>query len=329
MAQFTQLGLSGKPEGKPEGQTSQNVARADQSPRSNKNKLSKQTTAAFVGSVTAASLLAIFLLQAGGCSKEKGKSTVLAPPAQTTSNQQAPLFSTTANSTPVPAVSQPQAPKKVVKKRPSTVTYSDQTYGVSFSYPRWYTLKAGDDAKSNLAAAGATPMNFVQPGGVTVVAVGFPNKSYAGTDFASGSFNVSVNKNLTPEQCDQFAVPLLDSSDKSAVQATKVKLGDLELGEVENLSGDETRQADAKYYHVFENGSCYEFALGMTTSGDQTDDGIKPVDRAVVFGHLEKILASVKIKPEAAPEVNASVPAAPAVSLSTPALPPAPDTTAK
>jgi hypothetical protein len=195
---------------------------------------------------------------------------------------------------------------------------------VSFNYPRWYTLKAGDDAKAIMVA---TPMNFVQPGGVNVASVGFPNKSYAGTDFASGSFNVSVNKSLSAEECDQFAFPLPDSSEKS-VDGRKLKLGGLDLDEVESLTGDENGQTDAKYYHVFEDGACYEFALGMATSGDESADGIRPVDRAVVFGHLEKILASVKFN-EATPEANASVPATPAVSLTTPTVPASQDTEAK
>ena len=42
-------------------------------------------------------------------------------------------------------------------------------------------------------------------------------------------------------------------------------LGDLELRATEAVSGEGTRQSDSKYFHVYQNGACYEFALNVTT----------------------------------------------------------------
>jgi hypothetical protein len=85
-------------------------------------------------------------------------------------------------------------------------------------------------------------------------------------------------------------------------------LGDLELRSTEAVSGEGTRQSDSKYFHVFQNGACYEFGLNVTTVA--SDDGVtKHVDRDKVFDRLEKILATVKINPIAAPEVTAEAPA--------------------
>ena len=53
--------------------------------------------------------------------------------------------------------------KKVVRKAPVTVTYADKTSGVSFQYPRKYSLKTGD-AANQLISSDPVPMNFVQPG---------------------------------------------------------------------------------------------------------------------------------------------------------------------
>jgi len=90
---------------------------------------------------------------------------------------------------------------------------------------------------------------------------------------------------------------------------SKLMLGDLELRATEAVSGEGTRQSDSKYFHVYQNGSCYEFALNVTT--DASADGIvKHVDRDKVFTRLEQILATVKINPIAAPEVTAEAPAA-------------------
>ena len=73
-------------------------------------------------------------------------------------------------------------------------------------------------------------------------------------------------------------------------------LGDLELRATEAVSGEGSRQSDSKYFHVFQNGACYEFALNVTTVA--SEDGVmKHFDRDKVFDRLEKILATVKINP--------------------------------
>jgi hypothetical protein len=108
------------------------------------------------------------------------------------------------------------------------------------------------------------------------------------------------------------------SSTDSAANS-KLMLGDLDLRATEAVSGEGTRQSDSKYFHVFQNGSCYEFALNVTTDAS-TDGLVKHVDRDKVFNRLEQILATVKINPVAAPEVTAEAPAqAPAAPSETPA----------
>ena len=93
-------------------------------------------------------------------------------------------------------------------------------------------------------------------------------------------------------------------------QGSKLMLGDLELRATEAVSGEGTRQSDSKYFQVFQNGSCYEFALNVTTVA--SEDGLmKHVDRDKVFTRLEAILSTVKINPVVAPEVTAQTPVAP------------------
>jgi len=73
------------------------------------------------------------------------------------------------------------------------------------------------------------------------------------------------------------------------------------------------KQADAKYYHVYQNDACYEFALGLGTEGEGTGT-VDSVDREQVFRKLETILASVEIKPQPATQVaTSSTTATPAV----------------
>jgi hypothetical protein len=95
---------------------------------------------------------------------------------------------------------------------------------------------------------------------------------------------------------------------QSQPKGSKLMVGDLEMHATEAVSGEGSRQSDAKYFHVYQNGACYEFALNVTTVGSQ-DGLIKHVDRDRVFSRLEKILDTVKITPVAAPEVTAETPA--------------------
>jgi hypothetical protein len=246
-----------------------------------------------------------------GCSKDR--------PQPVSSNQ----IPTTQSANPavstdlLPASSVPEAakkaPKKVARKRPSTVTYSDKTYGVSFQYPRKYALETGD-AANELIASGLVPMDFTQPGGTALAAVSLPATSFPGTDFESGLFNVSVNKNVSAEDCGKFSAPQpdpktpADSRTQANAASSKLMLGELELQSTEAVAVEGSKESDAKYLHVFKNGACYEVALKVGTIGGGTETATKHVDHDKVFSRLEKILATLKITPAAAPEVVASAP---------------------
>ncbi|MGA9392183.1 MAG: hypothetical protein WBV69_17270 [Candidatus Sulfotelmatobacter sp.] len=251
-----------------------------------------------------------------GCSSEK--------PKPVTSTNEVPITLPTPPLTtmqtaamPTPQPSMKPVHKKIVHKAPATLTYADATSGVSFQYPRKYALKTGD-AATELVSASPIPMDFVQSGGVTIAAVALPYSTYPNSDLASAFFNVSVNKTLTADQCNEFSVPQPDpaSPNDPAIRAaaqlstppiSKLMIGDMELQSSETTAGGQTndgqtndgpREEASKYYHVFQNGACYEFSLKVaTTRLDSTSDSTKPVDREEVFKRLEKILATVKINP--------------------------------
>src|ERR1700757_682742 len=252
-----------------------------------------------------------------GCSSDK--------PKPVSTNNQIPVTQPQPQmqSMPAPvmkAENKPAPKKNVVNKKPATVNYTDKTYGVTFEYPRRYAIETGD-AASELIQTNPVPMNFVQSGGVTLAAVELPETGFINTDFSSAFFNVSVHKTLTADQCSEFAVPQpkrsaaatqptsevqtpAASSQSASVQPgsaanSKLMIGDLELRATEAVSGEGTRQSDSKYFHAFQNGACYEFALNVTTVA--SEDGVtKHVDRDKVFDRLETILSTVKINPVAA-----------------------------
>ena len=241
---------------------------------------------------------------------------------------QQPIQPTPQASVPAPAVPVPPPPTPVVAKtgkhRAATLSYVNKEYGLSFNFPRNYQLKTKLETPveaevENKTGSGTQvvsrtteplQMNFVHSGGVALAVVEMPGNSYPGTDFKSAVVNVSVNPGMTAEACAQFALPEPTTADVSTpVKIEPVKFGAIEFHEVEN-SGTMTKQGNAKYYHAFNNGACYEFALGIGTESDGSVEGIAPVDRQVVFGKLEKILATVKLRPAAVPETATPTPSA-------------------
>ena len=233
------------------------------------------------------------LLALSACSKQSSQPAPAGVPSTASTSAAVaamPAVAPTAAALPAPA-------KKTPKKRPANVTYSDPYSGVSFLYPRKFALTSGDKALPQLAGVGDVPMNFVQPGGVAVATVAQPDRSYPGTDFASAFFNVNVNRSVSEQECTHFAFVNTSNADGEPVNAEKVKIGSTEMEMTSDFSASATAQAEARYYHSYENGACYEYVLGVDTEGFATEGGVEHVNRDEVFAKLEKILATVKINP--------------------------------
>ena len=233
------------------------------------------------------------LLAAGACSSQSSK-----PALVSVSGPASGAATPIAAATPAKAaVAATGAAKKTPGKRPANVTYNDADSGVSFLYPRKAALSSSDKAHPELAAVGDVPMNFVHSGGLAVATVALPGKWYPGTDFASAFFNVNVNDNISEQECSHFAVVDTRNADGEPIDAEKVKVGSSEMETTSTFSASALKQVETRYYHAFENGSCYEYVLALGTQGFATEGGIEPVNRDDVFAKLEKILATVRINP--------------------------------
>jgi len=241
------------------------------------------------------------LLAVSACTKQSQKSALVGVSSSSPNPPTAPVVNG-------PQIAGPQsatgaaplqaAAKRTLKRRATNVSYSDANSGVSFVYPRKFALVTGEKARPQLDD-NAVPMNFVQPGGTTVATVAVPKTMYAGTDFATGFFTVNVNRGLSQEECSHFAFVDTRNADGEPVDAEKVKVGSSDMEMTSEFAGSATKQAEAQYYHDYENGACYEYVLGLGTAGYGVSDGIEPVNRDVVLARLEKILATVKIRPVA------------------------------
>ena len=289
--------------------------------------ISRTKTTMFTALVAIGAISGTSLLILNGCSRKESPKAEAA-----TAPQPATTGSPAISPAPLPVSSETQAPKATKKpKKSSHVTYVNKSYGLSLQYPRKYTLKTGDDAQLDINGS-PLPMNFPKSGGITVAAIEMPRGIYPGTDLSQAFLIVNVNRNLTASECE-IGTSQGNSSDVKPVSenaqapeakigrigSDKVKIGQREYSEEEKSldaqpvasesnSGstaaqklESTNRSEAKYYHVFENGACYEFAMALATDVNSANE-TKPVDREAVFGNFQKILASLKIKPATMPE---------------------------
>jgi hypothetical protein len=233
------------------------------------------------------------VLFVSACSKQSSKAALVGVSSRA-STQATPAVAATALTATDPVPTAPE--KRFSKKRPANVTYSDVNSGVSFLYPRKFALTSGDKAQPQLAAVGDAPMNFVETGGVTVSTVALPADSYPGTDFASAFFTVNLNRDISEQQCNHFAVVDTSNADGEPVDAERVKIGANDMEMTSNFYASTIQQAEAQYYHSYKNGACYEYVLGLGTAGFATEGGIEHVNRDEVFARLERILATVTVK---------------------------------
>jgi hypothetical protein len=275
--------------------------------------------------VFAAALVACSL--AVGCSSEKRQPpTAISQPTTQSVPQTAPTTALTSVAAAPPATPPKPVHKRVVHKAPPLATYADRSTGVSFEYPQNYGLKTGDSAAEFLSAD-PIPMDFTQPGGVPIAAVALPQSIYPNSDLTNAYFEVSVNKTVTADHCNEFSVPQPNPEKPSDPQVhagaqlatppvSKLLIGDLELNSTETSantdSGKGSREDSSRYFHVFKNDACYEFALKVSTTKPNPEQAsesapkaaTKSVDREEVFHRLEKILATIRINP-AAQQVDA------------------------
>ncbi len=188
-----------------------------------------------------------------GCTSEKPKTvTSTQPITQPTPPAAVPV------SAPAPVAQAEPKPmhKKVVRRAPVTVTYADKTTGLSFQYPRKFSLKTGDSA-DKLVSSDPVPMNFVQPGGVALAAVMIPEGAYPKSDLAAAFFDVTMNKSLTAEQCGEFSISkptpvvAVDPSAQPATQpADSPKPSDLRIQSAFHPFVEAVAQIDDRRYGI-------------------------------------------------------------------------------
>jgi hypothetical protein len=171
------------------------------------------------------------------------------------------------------------------------ITYKSRDYGVSFVYPWQYAfLSARTVAEGD---ASLRPKSDGHDEQITLARVDIPRGFYAGTDYESGYFTLSLDQRMSQQECEaSLAVP------KGGKLGTDNITG-VDFQWIETDSGGGGHAAKLRQYVNFSNNTCYEFEMGVKT---RNQDGLaREVDPDKVLGRLDGILRTVKIQPENSP----------------------------
>ena len=169
--------------------------------------------------------------------------------------------------------------------RPNGVSYGHcrfmRPWGVEIPADRAARLHVVVAGEWWLRPSGGEPVRLeagdaaLMPGGVAHALVELPASAFPKSDLAWAYIDVSKPRALSEEQSGEFSqTKPVTSADAStsvagpdAAPTPKLMIGDLELQSTETVASQGKNEEAAKYYHVFENGACYEFALKVATSG--------------------------------------------------------------
>jgi hypothetical protein len=174
----------------------------------------------------------------------------------------------------------------VVKPSASKLlVYRSRDYGVSFVYPWQYAyISAKTVAKGD---ASLRPKSDGHEGQFTLARVEVPSGFYPDTDFESGYFTLSLNPELSEQECEATLSPGKDGKVETET------INGVDFRWVETESGGRGNASKVRNYVVFTNATCYELELGVKTSN--RDGMAREVDPDQVMRRLDGMLRSVKI----------------------------------
>ncbi|HTC93553.1 MAG TPA: hypothetical protein VK699_08880 [Terriglobales bacterium] len=174
---------------------------------------------------------------------------------------------------------------------PKLITYKSRDYGVSFVYPWQYSfLSARAVAEGD---ASLRPKSDGHDAQITLARIDIPKGFYADTDYESGYFALSLDQDLSQQECEaSLVVP------KDGKLGTDTING-AEFHWIETDNGGGGQAARLRQYVTFSNSTCYQFEMGVKT---RNEDGLaREVDPDKVLRRLDGILRTVKILPTASP----------------------------
>jgi hypothetical protein len=170
-------------------------------------------------------------------------------------------------------------------------TYHNPEEGISFRYPRNYSLEEGDVQERSFFLKKQDDFDIDQPGATLLATVLIPEDGYPNTTFEHGSLQLVVDAAGTEQGCRETS---LVAHNGSRPRTTTIQ------GIAFKWSEQESETAGTKVlertYAGYSRGTCYEFLLTVAAEETPDPDGFKkPADITKIMKQLEKIVSSVQI----------------------------------
>jgi hypothetical protein len=176
-------------------------------------------------------------------------------------------------------------------------TYNNPEEGISFRYPRNYSLEEGDIEEHSFFLQRQEDLDSEQPGAKLLATVLIPEDGYPNTTFEHGSLQLAISEVESEKGC--MAISEVGATGRGA-QALTVQ------GVAFYWSVEETEVAGTKIlqrkYAGYSQGSCYQFRLLLAAEGSLDPNGFtKNVDMVRIMKQLESIVASSRVFAKSAP----------------------------
>jgi hypothetical protein len=197
-----------------------------------------------------------------------------------------------------PSAVKPQTAAPVAARKPphdsAFSIYNNPAYGVTFRYPRNYSLEELDVAEAATLKT-QEQLQAEQPGALLIATVEIPADAYPNTTFVEGHLQFAVDPHATAETCRALVAPP-DSDWPGATDETIVQGIRFHWRDRGAISPDAVYAS--RDYAGFSGGTCYEFFLQVAaTPAANSTVPISAADLAKILRPLEKTVSSLQLHP--------------------------------
>ncbi len=189
------------------------------------------------------------------------------------------------------ASSPARAARKEFAREATLSIYHNPEAGISFRYPRNFSLEEGDVQESSFFLKRQEDLDGEQPGATLIATVQIPEDGYPNTTFEHGSLQLVIHETGTEKTCRE--AHLVESGGNGA-RTTAIQ------GIVFRWNERESETAGTKIveraYAGYSQATCYEFLLTVAAEEAPDPDGFrKPADINKIMKHLEKVVETLQI----------------------------------
>jgi len=182
------------------------------------------------------------------------------------------------------------ARKEFAREAPLSI-YHNPEAGISFRYPRNYSLEEGDVQESSFFLKRQEDLDGEQPGATLIATVQIPEDGYPNTTFEHGSLQLVINEAGTEKTCREARLvdPSGNGPRTTTIQGIVFRWNERES----ETAGTEIVE---RAYAGYAQSTCYEFLLTVAAEEAPDPDGFrKPADMNKIMKHLEKVVESLQI----------------------------------